>query len=464
MRPTQRVDSSAGQAQGSRKCANSASTIASVLMLYELGPRAKAVYQHLLDRIRSGELAAGSRLPAHTQLALTYGVAPLTMRQVLARLESDSLVVRERGRGTFVRAANLPHVLVVAADPSQRSNLEVQVRAAGKRLILTASPAEALAAVEREAPLSLAILDLHLPQVSTGLRLARSLRQRLPELPIAAFNPTRGQRTRLEHTVAPPLLFVGDPPLDQLSDVLRNHVVDTSAPTKVLQATTAQRLHTLVDRYVAFQLAGERSAARALILQEGLATGLSPAELYASVLAPAQYQVGELWQHNQISIAREHLATAVTEAVMGNVVASASPEQDTGLRVVVACVEGELHQIGARMVADLLELDGFGVRFLGADVPTSSLLAIVAEESAELLVLSAAMPERLAQLRAAVVRARQMYAERLRIYVGGQIMDWAAEFVSALEVDLATRDARETLAGARRLVSEHARPVHSSSG
>ena len=85
-------------------------------MLYELGPRSRGVYQVLLDRIRSGELAPGTRLPSHAHLAATFGVAPLTMRQVLARLEADRLLVRERGRGTFVRAAAGPHVLIVGLD------------------------------------------------------------------------------------------------------------------------------------------------------------------------------------------------------------------------------------------------------------------------------------------------------------------------------------------------------------
>jgi DNA-binding GntR family transcriptional regulator len=53
-------------------------------MLYDLGPRARAVYGLLAERIGSGELAPGTRLPPHTELAETFAVAPLTMRQVLA--------------------------------------------------------------------------------------------------------------------------------------------------------------------------------------------------------------------------------------------------------------------------------------------------------------------------------------------------------------------------------------------
>src|SRR5689334_23208486 len=140
-------------------------------MLYELGPRARRVYQQLVERIRSAELAPGTRLSAHTALAASFGVAPLTMRQVLARLEADGLLVREHGRGTFARGAAAAHVLIVSADPGARADLEQQVRAAGHRALVAATRAEALAALGREAAPLLVIVD-----ASTGLGLVRKLR------------------------------------------------------------------------------------------------------------------------------------------------------------------------------------------------------------------------------------------------------------------------------------------------
>jgi methanogenic corrinoid protein MtbC1/DNA-binding transcriptional regulator YhcF (GntR family) len=420
---------------------------------YELGPRAQGVYQVLLDRIRSGELAPGMRLPAHTHLARSFGVAPLTVRQVLARLELEGVLVRERGRGTFVRAPGGPYVLIVVADAVQRPALEHQVRTAGKRAVVAATPSEALAMLQREGRPSLVIVDLHLPTASAGLRLVRRLRLHHADLPIAVLSPTRGQRTRLEHSVPPPLLFVGGSALEQLSQVLATDFPATGLTPKA-DSWLQDRLDVLLERYASLQLAGERAAARALFLQNRLAAGLSVAELYRFVLAPAQVRLGELWQRNQIGVAREHLATAVTRAVMADLAAYAPRASELGMRVVIACVQGELHDVGARMVADLLELDGFSVRFLGADVPTDSLLTMIAEESPRLVILSAAMAERVAELRAVVTRIRQVYDARIPIFVGGQVMHWAEQAVLALQVDLAARDALETVAAARRLLPD----------
>jgi methanogenic corrinoid protein MtbC1/DNA-binding transcriptional regulator YhcF (GntR family) len=421
-------------------------------MLYDLGPRARRVFDVLLDRIRSGELAPGTRLPSHTRLAEAFGVAPLTIRQVLARLEADRLLVRERGRGTFVRATHNPQVLVVAADPAARTALAAQVQQAGRSVMLAATPAEGLAALDREPWLALVVVDLHLPAARDGLTFVRRLRRRKPDLPVAVLDPTRRQRSRLEHTVAPPLLIVSHPISDQLAQLLRVQLAGTQPTPPSGDAAPAQQVDDLLERYVALQLAGERAAARALVLHEGVGSGLSVADLYRRVLQPAQYRVGELWQANQISVAREHLATAVTGSVLVEAAAAAPRAPSTGMRVLVACVEGELHDLGARMVADLLELDGFAVRFLGADVPTDSLLAMIDEERPHLLVLSVTMAERLAQLRAAVARLRQVHGSRVPIFVGGQVLDWVPDLARTVDVDLAARDALDTLEAARRSI------------
>jgi methanogenic corrinoid protein MtbC1/DNA-binding transcriptional regulator YhcF (GntR family) len=415
-------------------------------MLYGLGPRAERVYRALLERIRSTQLGPGTRLPAHARLAEEFGVAPLTMRQVLARLEADGLLARERGRGTFVRSVQEPRVLIVAADPARQRALFELVQTSGHRAVVAGTTAEALAAVDREPSVTVAVLDLRLLTLRSELPFIRMLRHRAPRLTVAVLTPTGRQRARLARTVAPPLHFVDDPVSVHLTQLLRV-VLATH------ESSSQHMLHDVLERYLALQLAGERAAARVLMLQQRREGGVSVADLYQRVLQPAQYRIGELWQANQIGVAREHLATAITEAVLFDVAAAASRAPDIGIRVLVACVEGELHDIGARMVADLFELDGFSVQYLGADVPTEGVLEMLRENPPRLLVLSATMVERLVLLRALVSRVRQQHGLQVGILIGGQIVDWLPRAVSALDVDLATRDALETLAGARRIVS-----------
>lgn len=71
-------------------------------MIYGLGAKAQAAYTALAVAMQDGTYPPGSKLPSHLELARTFGVAPLTLRNVLAHLEAQGLVRRERGRGTFV--------------------------------------------------------------------------------------------------------------------------------------------------------------------------------------------------------------------------------------------------------------------------------------------------------------------------------------------------------------------------
>src|ERR1700674_5580241 len=104
-------------------------------MIHDFGPRTGRIFDLLQERILSGELEPGAQLPPHTRLAADFGVAPMTIRSVLARLESAGLISREPGRGTFVRTSARPAVLVLATPPLQEL-LGVHVRRIGPPLLL----------------------------------------------------------------------------------------------------------------------------------------------------------------------------------------------------------------------------------------------------------------------------------------------------------------------------------------
>src|SRR5688572_29745983 len=113
-------------------------------MMHGLGPRARRVYVALHDRIANGDWAPGARLPSHRDLAIEFGVAPMTMRQVLGQLEEHGLVSRQVGRGTFVLDAIGPAILIVEDGSTVGSFLSEYVQRDGYRVLLGRDLAEAL--------------------------------------------------------------------------------------------------------------------------------------------------------------------------------------------------------------------------------------------------------------------------------------------------------------------------------
>lgn len=66
------------------------------------GPIYQKINRDIADQISSGLLKAGDRLDSEVKLAERYGVSRMTLRQALAELEIDGLVVRRHGSGTYV--------------------------------------------------------------------------------------------------------------------------------------------------------------------------------------------------------------------------------------------------------------------------------------------------------------------------------------------------------------------------
>lgn len=149
-------------------------------------------------------------------------------------------------------------------------------------------------------------------------------------------------------------------------------------------------LDDLTHAYLDALLRGDRQTASRTIL-DAVGQGMSVRDIYLQVFQRSQREIGRLWQTNRISVAQEHYCTAATQLIMSQLYPYIFTGTRKAQRLVVACVDGELHEIGARMVADFLEMEGWDTYFLGANTPPESVLRTVEERHAEVLALSATM-------------------------------------------------------------------------
>ena len=103
-------------------------------------------------------------------------------------------------------------------------------------------------------------------------------------------------------------------------------------------------------------------------------------------MLPSLYRIGEKWQANKVSVAQEHIASAIVQLAMTAGLLRSQPPPMVGKRVLLACVAANNHAIGLRMVSDAFQLAGWEVQYLGADVPTSALVGQVVEWKPDLSV------------------------------------------------------------------------------
>lgn len=223
--------------------------------------------------------------------------------------------------------------------------------------------------------------------------------------------------------------------------------------TDIAEAPADLRLKALRDRYLEAQLAGDRREAVRLVLEEGLARGIAVSALQSGVIQEAQREIGRLWQQNRISIAQEHMATAISQVAVSRLFEEARPDPAVGVRVLVACVEGEMHEFPARLVADFLELAGFEVLYLGANVPTDDLVKMLREELPGVLALSLTMSFNAPSLRSAVERVRAEWPD-LPIVAGGHALAWEPELATRFGVETCAGDAPALVRTVRRLAGK----------
>ena len=197
---------------------------------------------------------------------------------------------------------------------------------------------------------------------------------------------------------------------------------------------------------------------RAFEVIDGARTsGVSLAALYLDVFQPALREIGCLWQENKISVADEHLATAITQAAMAHAYQNAFAWSTTqGRTLIAACADSERHEVGLRMLCDLLDLEGWQTTYLGATVPVESLVAMVKRRRPDAVALSAALSPHLRRVRAMISAIHEaMGDERPLVIVGGRPFLDNPTLAEDLGADFTATDAVQAV----RLLGEHVNPV-----
>lgn len=197
----------------------------------------------------------------------------------------------------------------------------------------------------------------------------------------------------------------------------------------------------LYQRYLKAQLDRDRPAALKVLLDDGLGAGVSVPELYLDVIQPAQYQIGRLWQANAVSVAETYVATGISHLALSMLYPFLPRVVPNGRSAFVACVGGEHHDLGARMVADFYEMAGFSVRYLGANLSAERLVAMVREDPPDVLGLSVTMTSNIAALRLTVDRARVAAGGGLQLALGGPASG-SSGLTSSVDADVAHGDVR----------------------
>lgn len=187
------------------------------------------------------------------------------------------------------------------------------------------------------------------------------------------------------------------------------------------------------------------------ITKEALESGEKPVELLNQVLLPAINQVGEYFDQGKYFLPQ---LIASAEA-MKNSIELLEPLLQTGSAggempvVVIATVEGDIHDIGKNLVALMLKNHGFHVIDLGKDVPQAKILETAREHHAEFIALSALMTTTMQRMREIVAAAKQE-GITAKIIIGGAVI--TQEYADEIGADGYSKDAADAVKLAKSLM------------
>jgi len=204
-------------------------------------------------------------------------------------------------------------------------------------------------------------------------------------------------------------------------------------------------------RYLQPLLAGRRAECFDLV-SEALQNGVGAEELICDVVWPAMAQIERLFRDDRINTAAEHLACRINRTVADQLQAHLPKRPRHGKRVIVACADGPHEELGAQMVGDLFQSEGWEVFFVGGGVPDDEVLAMVGQLRPEVLLIFGAEPEAVPNTRAMIERIRDVgTCPTMNIVVIGGIFNRAEGLWREIGADACCDTPRGALATADSL-------------
>ena len=214
-------------------------------------------------------------------------------------------------------------------------------------------------------------------------------------------------------------------------------------------------LFTLATNYFKALLAGDRHLGSELIL-DAVAHGIGVKEIYLYVFQPCQQEIGRLWQMNQVSIAQEHFCTIATQMVMSQLYPYIFNTKKINRRLVATSVSGELHEIGLRMVADFLEMEGWDTYYLGANMPPESILETIEEHKADVVAISATISYHISKVAELISQIRaSSCCPAVKILAGGYPFNIDKDLWQKVGADGTAVNAQQAISVANHFVEEY---------
>jgi 5-methyltetrahydrofolate--homocysteine methyltransferase len=265
-------------------------------------------------------------------------------------------------------------------------------------------------------------------------------------LDAAIINPK--ERTMMDSLRAAMVLLQKDPRAAAYIEAYRDKPTGEAATEK--QSSTPLDIRGILAQAV---IDGDREGIIPFV-EQSLREGLTPLQISNEGLLPGLEEVGRRFQKNQFFLPQVMLSAETMQTAFSRL--KEEMRQDplvSNGKILMATVEGDIHDIGKNIVCTLLENHGFEVVDLGKNVPAGRILEEAREQKVDAVGLSALMTTTMAEMENVIRKLREEGISTFTM-VGGAVV--TQEYADEIGADLYARDAMEAVARIKILLGKTA--------
>lgn len=196
---------------------------------------------------------------------------------------------------------------------------------------------------------------------------------------------------------------------------------------------------------------GNKEGIRDLV-EQALSEGLTPLQVSNEGLLPGLEEVGRRFAKNQVFLPQVMLSAETMQTAFARLKEEMNQGSfATAGKILMATVEGDIHDIGKNIVCTLLENHGFEVIDLGKNVPAARIIQEARERKVDAVGLSALMTTTMAEMENVI---RKLHEEGVKTFtmVGGAVV--TEDYAKEIGADLYARDAMEAVARVKELLEK----------
>jgi methanogenic corrinoid protein MtbC1 len=167
------------------------------------------------------------------------------------------------------------------------------------------------------------------------------------------------------------------------------------------------------------------------------------------VIWPIMVEIEKLFRADRITVVQEHLATRINRTIVDQLQNKLPQRPLRSKRVTICCAQSELQELGAQIMADLFESDGWEVRFIGGGLTNDDILAFVHEYAPDLLIVYGTAPKQAPDVRRLIDTIKSVNARpHMRIMLSGGVFNRAEGLWQEIGADLFAETAAQALCAA----------------